>query len=777
MKISRFHVSSTDIGISKKEAETVMMKNELTQSRSPGLLSSVTHIARPILRTISRKRPGKLIAGLSTALIVLGSGALLSSPAHADVAELEVTPIPTSEASQQDVLKLINYLIEKSHYRSVELNDDFSREILDKYLEQLDPTRSFFLKADIDQFSQLSDRFDEFIKRGTLKPAFAIFSIFRTRVEQRIEYATARLEQPFDFTRDEFYDLDREDAEWARSPAALDDLWRKRIKNDILALRLTRKDDDEILETLERRYTHIARRTRQFKSEDVFQNFINAYVTSIEPHTSYFSPRASENFKINMRLSLEGIGAVLQTDNEYTLVRRVVPGGPADMGGELAAEDRIIGVGQGDEEIVDVIGWRLDDVVELIRGPKASTVRLEVLPGESGLEGESETISIVRDEIKLEEQAARKKTLDISTDSSEATIGLIELPSFYVDFDGMHSGDPNFKSTTRDVRKLLEEFNQEGIDGLVIDLRGNGGGSLTEAIALTGLFINQGPVVQVENSGGNVQVDRDPDPEIVYDGPLAVLVDGYSASASEIFAGAIQDYRRGLIIGEPTFGKGTVQNLVNLDRFSRKNDKPRGQLKMTIAQFFRVNGDSTQFRGVTPDLIWPTNDPDPEFGERAYTNAIPWRQIRQANYDEFKTPLITTPLDMSRAAHQARLLKDPEFLYFMDVTQINKERREDTTVSLNEEKRRANREQRDAERLALENRKREALGESVFKDIISLEDFDKEEARTSVADRKPDAFVMESARILSDYIHFASLDQPSDSSLVENLDKNSATLN
>ena len=715
-----------------------------------------------------RSRIGPLRA-LTRWIFAIVATVALSHPAGAEIAVLEETDIPVSTAKQQRTLKLINYLIDKSHYRAVALDDTFSATVMDEYLEQLDPGRSFFLAADIDQFSRLRFQFDDFIRQGSLKPAFAIFSIFRTRVEQRVEYALERLRQPFDFSIEEDYLLDREEAPWAADTAELDEIWRKRIKNDVLGLQLAGKAHDEILETLERRYTHIARRTRQFKSDDVFQTFTNAYVNSIEPHTSYFSPRASENFKINMRLSLEGIGAVLQTDNEYTVVRRVVPGGPADLDGELKAEDRIVGVGQDDDQIVDVIGWRLDDVVQLIRGPKNSTVRLEILPGESGLQGETEIISIVRDEIRLEEQAARKRVLEVSTGNTSGRIGLIQLPSFYVDFDAMHSGDPDYKSTTRDVRKLLEEFQQDDIDGLVIDLRGNGGGALTEAIALTGLFIRQGPVVQVENSGGNVQVDRDPDPEIVYEGPLAVMVDGYSASASEIFAGAIQDYQRGLIIGEPTFGKGTVQNLVNLNRFSR-NDDDLGQLKVTIAQFFRVNGDSTQYRGVIPDIVWTTADQDPEFGERSYENAIPWRHIHEARYQPFGMVAENADLilNMVREEHLRRIVRDPDFNYYTEVSHINRQRRDIDSVSLHEDIRREERERLEAERLELENRKRLALGEDPFADAEAMEAFDKAEARLSDAEREPDAFTIETARILSDFNYYSRLNQSADTSSLVN---------
>ena len=702
--------------------------------------------------------------------LALLTGFVCSAQGAAEIALLDDNGVPASNAKQQRTLKIINYLIEKAHYRSVELDDAFSEKVLDEYLTQLDPGRSFFLAADIEQFYRLRHQFDDYIRHGSLKPAFAIFSIFRTRADQRVEYALERLRQPFDFGIHEDHVLDREDLPWAADAAELDEIWRKRIKNEILGLRLTGKDRDEILETLGSRYTHIARRTRQFKSDDIFQTFTNAYVNSIEPHTSYFSPRATENFKINMRLSLEGIGAVLQTDNEYTRVRRVVPGGPADLGGELQAEDRIVGVGQGDEDIVDVIGWRLDDVVGLIRGPKNSTVRLEILPGNSGLHGETEIISIVRDEIRLEEQAAKKQVLEVDLGDDPTRIGLIQLPSFYADFDAMRKGDQDYRSTTRDVRRLLEEFRGDDIDGLVIDLRGNGGGALSEAISLTGLFIRQGPVVQVENSGGKVQIDRDPDPEIVYKGPLAVLVDGYSASASEIFAGAIQDYRRGIVIGEPTFGKGTVQNLINLNRFSNNKDD-LGQLKVTIAQFFRVNGDSTQYRGITPDLMWTTAGT--EFGERAYENAIPWRHIREAIYVPFGESNAGSEmvLNMLRERHLQRIGNDPEFNFHHEMTRINREQRDITTVTLHEETRRSEREHLDEQRLRLKNRQRSAQGKIPFADIDALERYDLAELDRPESEQRTDFFVKESARILSDYIHLSRLYQNADrNSLVKKLD-------
>ncbi len=672
---------------------------------------------------------------------------------------------PVSTTKQETTLKVINYLISKSHYRSVDLDDEFSARVLVEYLDQLDPTKSFFLAEDIEQFYRFEDRMDDFIQQGNLQPAFLIYKIYRNRVDQIVDYATKRLKQPFDFSRHEEFALDRQQADWPEAKEELQDIWRKRIKNDMLNLRLTGKDHDEILETLESRYFHISRRTNQLESEDIFQIFTNAYVNSIEPHTSYYSPRATENFKINMRLSLEGIGAVLQNDNEYTQIRRVVPGGPADLSGELQSKDRILGVGQGDEDIVDVIGWRLDDVVGLIRGPKNSIVRLQILPGESGLNGKTRIISLVRDEIRLEEQAARKEVLTVETHHHTAQIGLIQLPSFYIDFEGMYNGDPEYRSTTRDVRRLLKEFQTEDISGLVIDLRGNGGGSLREAIELTGLFIHQGPVVQVKSSNGKIKVDQDPDPEIVYDGPLAVLVDGYSASASEIFAGAIQDYHRGLIIGEPTFGKGTVQNLFDLERFV-KSEGDLGQLKLTIAQFFRVNGDSTQFRGVTPDFILMTTDED--FGERSFDHAIPWQQIRKTTYTPFGVTDDSRKrvLEMTRQVHQQRIAEDPEFRYYNETSRINQQQRQLKTVSLHEATRSQERTALNNQRIQLENRKRRALGERPILSIDALGELDTEYEEQAGTERRADFFAKESARILSDYVYFSRIHPSGQGSIV-----------
>ncbi|MBT8061102.1 MAG: PDZ domain-containing protein, partial [Gammaproteobacteria bacterium] len=456
------------------------------------------------------------------------------------------------------------------HYKDTRLDDTLSGDILDGYLELLDPNRSYFLASDIVQFERFRRGLDDALRHSDLAPAFEIFNVYRNRVTERVEYAQALLTQPMDFSVEEDYQFDRSESDWAADQAELNEIWRKRVKNDVLRLKLTDKENEAILETLDERYENLQRRITELNSNDIFQFFMNAFAHAIEPHTAYMSPRSSENFEISMRLSLEGIGALLGRESEYTSIQRVVPGGPADKDGRLEAGDRVISVGQGmDGKLVDVIGWRIDDVVDLIRGPKDTVVRLEVLPEDVGIDGPSSVIDIVRNEVKLEEQAAKSEVIEIPREGQEPIkVGVIDLPVFYLDFNGRALNKPDYRSSTRDVRRLIGEMKSEGITGLVIDLRNNGGGSLLEATTLTGLFIDQGPVVQVRSSSGRISLEEDTAPGMVWDGPLAVLVNRYSASAAEIFAAAIQDYGRGVIIGEPTFGKGTVQSLLDLDDYA-----------------------------------------------------------------------------------------------------------------------------------------------------------------------------------------------------------------
>lgn len=670
-------------------------------------------------------------------------GWLLAGAALAKPAIVSIDALHANEQQRQAAL-IITQVMEKFHYRKPSIDDDMSVAVYERYLESLDANRSFFSAKDIKGFERYREELDDSLRTGKLDPAFRIFRRFRELVEQRVTFAKELLQaNNFDFDTDEVYQFDRSEADWLPDAAALDDLWRRRVKNDMLSLRLAGKDETEISETLKKRYEGISRRVVQMAPEDVFQAFINAFTLSVEPHTSYMSPRLSENFDIGMRLSLQGIGAVLRNENEFTQIQSTVPGGPAERSGELKGGDRIVGVAQGsDGEMEDVIGWRLQDVVDLIRGPKDSVVRLNILPKNQGVDGRTREVLLVRDEIKLEDKAAKSEIIE-ATDG--VRLGVIEVPAFYRDFGAQAAGEEDFRSTTRDVRVLLDDLQSQKVDGIIIDLRRNGGGSLSEATELTGLFIEKGPVVQVKDSSGRIEVERDPDPEQVYAGPLAVLVDRNSASASEIFAGAIQDYNRGLILGEPTFGKGTVQTLVDLGRFLRSREDI-GRLRLTMAQFFRVQGGSTQHRGVMPDIVYPTAKGAADHGERALDNALPWASIKAAEH-QF---LGATPLTGLRDASQERIAGNPGFRFLLeeedDLIELDKK----TTVSLNESVRRAEWDRREQERLDRRNRLR------AFRNLPPLASLDEEEDVSAEDDKDPEGIqrimLEESANILADHI-------------------------
>lgn len=671
---------------------------------------------------------------ISTASFLLLIG-LLTFGAQATAPTVPVEAlVPTPE--HRRATRLITHFIGNYHYKRAPLDDALSQAIFDNYLEALDPTRSYLLQADVLEFSVFAEELDDDLRNSDLNTAYEIFVRYRQRVEERIAYGLTLLEKTPDFAVDESFDFDRKEAEWPRDRAELDELWRKRVKNDWLSLRLSGKKDKDIRDTLRKRYQGLTRQTAQFNSEDVFQTFINAYTTAIDPHTAYFSPRTSENFKIRMSLSLEGIGAVLQSDNEYTLVREVVPGGPAGLSGKLKANDRIVGIGQGSKgEMVDVIGWRLDDVVDLIRGPKGSQVRLDILPKGASPDAPTRLITLTRNTIALDEQAAKKEVLEVASgtapDAPKVKLGVIEVPTFYMDFDARMEGDENYRSTTRDVRKLIEELRKDKVAGLVIDLRANGGGSLSEATELTGLFIDRGPVVQVRNSQGRVQLERDTDAGVAWDGPLVVLVDRNSASASEIFAAAIQDYRRGLILGEPTFGKGTVQNLVDLNRFDEDSEGKLGQLKATIAQFFRVEGDSTQHRGVVPDISFPTGFSSDEQGERALDHALPFARIAAVRYEPASAE--QPHVQALRERHAQRVAEDNAYQALLAQERAVQKAADATEVSLLETRRKAEHERARKEQNDNENRIRAAHGLPPVK----LEDVPEPDA-TEVPDEEED---------------------------------------
>ncbi len=650
---------------------------------------------------------------------------------------LDLSPNPSHHQASRYIAKFIT----DYHYDKPRLGNEQSVKILDEYIDMLDGNKAYFLAEDIKLFQQYRYNLDNSILTGWLKPSFHIYSIFQKRWSERNKFALSLLEKEMDFSAKEEFHFDREDSNWAVTSKELDEFWRKRVKNDALNLVLADKTWKEARDILEKRYKAAMRRVSQINSEDVFSYFMNAYANTVDPHTAYFSPRTAENFNIDMKLSLEGIGAVLQSDDVYTKINRIVEAGPADKSGELSVDDKIIAVGQGKEPLVDVVGWRLDDVVDLIRGDAGSIVRLKVEAANSSVAGKTKTISIVREQVKLEEQAAKSDIIEIEADGKAQRVGVIDLPKFYVDFNAKHKGEKDYRSTTRDIRGLIEEMKQDkGIDGLIIDLRSNGGGALDEAVALTGLFIDKGPVVQDKSGRGYVDLLADTDPGTAWDGPLAVLVNGSSASASEIFAGAIQDYGRGLIVGEQTFGKGTVQRVLDLNQTFRAEDSVFGALKLTINKFYRITGESTQRKGVVPDIAYPDPFSRDEFGEQSYEASLKWDVIDPVEY--VRAGNITEHLEPLTKSHLRRIEKDKEFQYLIDdIEEINK-RRLKKTVSLNLQARKDELKADKEKQLARENERRKLKGEKALVEI------DEDTELTEVEDTK----LNETAKILVDLL-------------------------
>ena len=667
---------------------------------------------------------------LAISLVALAFTGLLSPGSFATVSAISGLPGDSSHTAASietlvpmpvhaETTRNITDALASRHYVSTTLDDALSTKIYAAYLEDLDPSKSYFLASDIAEFDSLRLQLDDALSRGDVTPAYRIFNRYHQRVIDRFEQVITMLEaglDQFDFTINEALPLERKEEPWATTPEELDELWRKRVKNAVLNLKLSDKETDKIQDVLLKRYRNRLTRTLQTNSEDVFQLYMNSFTRTYDPHTQYFSPRTSENFNINMSLSLEGIGAVLQQEDEFTKVVSLVPAGPADKSRQIYPDDRIVAVGQGpDGEMVDVIGWRLDEVVQLIRGKKDTIVKLDVIPA-NAKDSTIKVVNIVRNTVKLEEQSAKSEIIEVEQFGRKHKIGIIDIPTFYVDFQALQEGNKDYKSTTRDVQELLVSLMAEGVEGVVIDLRDNGGGSLQEARTLTGLFIDRGPTVQVRNNGNRVDILNDRDIRTVYAGPLGVLVNRLSASASEIFAGAIQDYDRGVIIGNQTFGKGTVQTLLPLNQ---------GQLKLTAAKFYRISGESTQHKGIVPDVDFPL-DYDPEsIGESTLASPLPWDKIQATSYraksnvSQLKTELINL--------HNARVKNDPEFAYFREASAYRQERSKQTSISLSEAARRQEKKDADAFWLGLENSKRQQQG---LPAIASLDELNPE--------RKPD---------------------------------------
>ncbi|MBM4231512.1 MAG: tail-specific protease [Gammaproteobacteria bacterium] len=621
-----------------------------------------------------------------------------------------------------------------------------SPRVMDKFIDGLDGQRSYFLASDIAEFQPYRLRFDDMIRTGDIEPAYAMFARYQQRNRERIQYALALLDREPDFTLDEVFEFDREKAPWPTTVAELDELWRKRVKNDALSLLLAGKTWAEARDVLRTRYDRVLKRGDQIKPEEVFELFLNSYARTFDPHSNYFSPRNSEEYKIQMSLNYEGIGASLQLVDDYVTIMNLIEGGPAAAAGTLSVNDRITAVGQGkDGALTDVVGWRIDDVVQLIRGKGGTLVRLQILPVGAAPGSPEKIVEFTRGKVTLEAQAARKTLKSIKRGDREYRVGIINVPGFYSDYDGQRAGDANYRSTTRDTRKLIEELKSEKIDGLVMDLRGNGGGFLPEAQSLTGLFVDRGPVVQVQFSNGQKEVLDDSDSGVVYNGPLIVLIDRFSASASEIFAGAIQDYRRGVVVGQRSFGKGTVQNLVPLSRWSAR--PVNGQLTVTIGKFYRVTGESTQHRGVEPDveLASPINLKD--VGESALDDALPWDRIQGADFRALDTQLPSiAKLAMEENARQQR---DPDYRWLVsDIAALN-EMREQKSLSLNLEKRKAERTRLENERLNRENSRRNARAETPLKAIGELD-----------GSKFPDVVLDQSTEVMVDMLKTAAPAKP-----------------
>jgi carboxyl-terminal processing protease len=679
----------------------------------------MTVVKHPETKTAKHRWLGAIVVCASAVGLAALLGAAMTPPVTPAAATAGAVLEPTEQENY--VARRVSDIIAREHYRRAPLDDHLSSLILDRYLDAVDSGRSYFYASDIAEFEKYRYELDDAIKAGDVEPAFVIFRRFQQRNRERMNYAIELLQKKPDFDVEESFNFDREKEPWPANAAEMNELWRKRVKNDALSLIITGKQWPEVADMLRKRYEHVAKRMDQSKPEDVFEAFMNAFVLSLDPHSNYFSARNSEEYNIQMSLSYEGIGASLTLTDDYVTVIDVIAGGPAAASGKLAANDRITAVGEGTSgELVDVIGWRLDDVVQKIRGPGGTVVRLQLLPAGAAPGTAQKVVDFTRNRVSLEAQASHKAMRTVTRNGREVKIGIITVPSFYQDYDASRAGAKDFRSTTRDVQRLIGELRKDGAEALIMDLRANGGGYLPEAESLTGLFIDRGPVVQLRDTTGRIEVDDDPDPSIFYSGPLIVLVDRFSASASEIFAGAIQDYGRGLIIGQQTYGKGTVQNAhpLNYTIFGRKPEL--GQLNVTIGKYYRVTGESTQDRGVTPDISIPSLIDANEVGESTRDRALPWDHIEPAT---FKTEGdLKATASMLQKLHDDRTADSADFRYLRaDITALDSVRNQ-KSLSLNLKTRETERKQLDASRLERENALRAAHGQPPFKSLDEIKD-------------------------------------------------------
>jgi len=668
-----------------------------------------------------RPRAKRWVSGIAVCAGAVGLAFLLGAAMTPPAAVPSSTSVLAPTEQENYVARRVSDIIAREHYRRAPLDDRLSSLILDRYLDAIDGGRSYFYASDIAEFEKYRYELDDAIKSGDVEPAFVMFRRYQQRNRERMDYAISLLDKKPDFDIDETFNFDREKEPWPSNTAEMNELWRKRVKNDALSLVTAGKQWPEVVDILRKRYEHVEKRLDQSKPEDVFEAFMNAFVLSLDPHSNYFSARNSEEYNIQMSLSYEGIGASLQLTDDYVTVIDVIAGGPAAVSGKLAANDRITAVGEGKTgELLDVIGWRLDDVVQKIRGPGGTVVRLQLLPAGAAPGSPQKIVEFTRNRVSLEAQASHKAMRTVTANGREIKVGVITVPSFYQDYDASRAGAKDYRSTTRDVQRLITELRKDGAEVLIMDLRANGGGYLPEAESLTGLFIDRGPVVQLRDTTGRIEVDDDPDPAIFYSGPLIVLVDRFSASASEIFAGAIQDYGRGLIIGQQTYGKGTVQNAhpLNYTIFGRKPEL--GQLNVTIGKYYRITGESTQDRGVTPDITLPSLIDVNEVGESTRDRALPWDHIEPAT---FKPAGDLKPVTVIlQKLHDERTQNSADFKYLHEDISALDAMRAQKTLSLNLKTREAERKRQDNERLERENAWREAHGVKPAKSLEEIKD-------------------------------------------------------
>jgi carboxyl-terminal processing protease len=619
------------------------------------------------------------------------------------------------DTRQEIVVKTVADLLGKYDYKKVELNDSLSVVIFNSYIKKVDPNRSYLLASDLQDFDKYKTQLDDDIKAGNLNDVFYIFNVFQKRYFDRIKFSIAHVDDKFDYTKDENYTFDREDMPWIATQAEMDDIWIKRVKYDLLNLKLASPDMLKNKATLKKRYQDLLSQSNKLSNQEVFQTFMDAFTLSITPHDNYFNPFNASQFNMEMSRSLEGIGATLQSVNEYVTIKSIVPGGPADKSKQLGADDRIVGVAQGKTgEFQNVVGWRIDNAIALIRGAKGTVVRLQILPGGASAGSKPKTVEMVREKIVLKDELAKQEIRTYNSNGKTVKIGIINIPAFYVD-NSLQPGDPNYHSTTVDVKRALDTLKKAGVDGIVLDLRDDGGGSLSEAISLTGLFIKEGPVVQVREAGGHVEVDSDDDASISYTGPLAVLTDRFSASASEIFAGALQDYGRAVIMGTQTYGKGSVQTEVPLDKvispsktFVNGNESKFGQFDITIAKFYRITGNSTQRKGVTPDIQFPSLIPMDKYGENTEASAMPFDIIAKSDYTKYSD--LSMVISQLRKMHDQRMTTSKSYEYLMDDIADFKKHDDEKSITLNEDVLKKQRDDDEKKSFDRDNLRRIALG-------------------------------------------------------------------